>query len=236
VDGGERQDGRGQPRQKHFRPRAGAKTIVSSDPEIFLGVLLLAAGGSRRMGQPKLLLPWGTTTVLGHLIQQWEKSGARQIGVVCAAGVAELQNELDRLGFPKENRIFNPAPERGMFSSIQCAAAWPGWNADLTHWMITLGDQPHLRRETLESLLSFGAANPRNICQPLRNGRPRHPVLLPKPAFAALKERSASDLRQFLESRADELAGVEVADAGLDFDIDTPADYQRAREWSFKSG
>ena len=55
-------------------------------------------------------------------------------------------------------------------------------------------------------------------------------------AFAALKEPSASDLKQFLESRADELAGVEVADAGLDFDIDTPADYQRAREWYFKSG
>ena len=37
-----------------------------------VGVVILAAGRSRRMGKPKLLLPWGETSVLGHLIRQWE--------------------------------------------------------------------------------------------------------------------------------------------------------------------
>ncbi|HOW79579.1 MAG TPA: NTP transferase domain-containing protein, partial [Verrucomicrobiota bacterium] len=74
-----------------------------------LGVVLLAAGRSARMGKPKLLLPWGGTSVLGHLIRQWQSLGAAQLSVVCAAGDSALAAELDRLGFPAENRILNPA-------------------------------------------------------------------------------------------------------------------------------
>ena len=109
----------------------------------FLGVVLLAAGRSTRMGKPKLLLPWGRTSVLGHLIKQWKALGAKQIAVVCAPDDGAMRVELDRLGFPVQDRIINPAPDRGMFSSIQCAAQWSGWQAALTHWAIVLGDQPH---------------------------------------------------------------------------------------------
>ncbi len=187
------------------------------------------------MGRPKLLLPWGTTTVLGHLIAQWQETGAQQIAAVCAADAPPTQLELDRLGFPLENRVFNPAPGRGMFSSVQCAAHWRGWKSDLTHWVITLGDQPHLRQATLRALLDFAAAQPEKICQPLRHGHRRHPVVLPGSTFAALKNTSATDLKQFLQSRANELAGFEADDPGLDFDMDEPADYERARQFYFKT-
>ena len=110
-----------------------------------VGVVILAAGRSRRMGRPKLLLPWAKTTVLGHLLGQWQTFGAKQVAVVCAVGDQAIQGELDRLGFPAANRIFNPAPDRGMFSSVQCAAQWAGWQQGLTHWAIVLGDQPLVR-------------------------------------------------------------------------------------------
>src|ERR1017187_2577463 len=108
-----------------------------------VGVIILAAGRSARMGRPKLLLPWGGTSVLGHLIEQWQALRAMQIGVVCAARDQAMQAEFDRLSFANDSRIYNPAPEHGMFSSIQCATQWPGWQAALTHWAIVLGDQPH---------------------------------------------------------------------------------------------
>src|SRR6266699_557070 len=119
------------------------------------GAVILAAGASSRMGKSKLVLPWGKTTVLGHLIRQWQQVGAKQIAVVRAADDNAIGAELDRLNFPVANRIMNPQPERGMMSSIQCAAAWPGWNGPLTHWVIVLGDQPHLRQETLRELVEF---------------------------------------------------------------------------------
>jgi molybdenum cofactor cytidylyltransferase len=196
---------------------------------ITFAAVILGAGSSSRMGKPKLLLPWGSTSVLGHLWQSWKESGASQVAVVCAANAADVHAELDRLGFPRENRIFNPEPQRGMFSSIQCAAAWSGWKRELTQWAITLGDQPHLKRQTIESLLDCGAANPDKICQPLQNGRPRHPVLLPRWAWTALAGTRAKDLKAFLRLHAKDFVGFDANDPGLDLDLDVPEDYERAR-------
>lgn len=194
-----------------------------------VGAIILGAGRSQRMGRPKLLLPWNATSVLGHIIAQWQSLEVRQIAVVYAADAHEVEEELDRLRLAAHNRILNPAPERGMFSSIQCAAAWQGWTGELTHWILALGDQPQLRMETLRALLEFGSNHPNNICQPLRHGHRKHPVWLPRQAFAALKNSSASDLKEFLETHPGELAGFESDDEGLELDLDTPEDYERAK-------
>ena len=50
------------------------------------GVVILGAGASTRMGRPKLLLPWGDTSIIGHLLGQWRGLGARPIAVVCRPG------------------------------------------------------------------------------------------------------------------------------------------------------
>jgi molybdenum cofactor cytidylyltransferase len=192
------------------------------------GVVILAAGASSRMGKPKLLLPWGGTSVLGHLVGQWRALGAGQIATVSAAGDQAVTTELDRLGFLVVNRVVNPTPEHGMFGSVQCAARWVGWNADLTHWTIVLGDQPHLRRETLRALLNFAGAHSSQVSQPSRHGRPRHPVVLPKTVFNELKDSRADTLKEFLQSLPSGPALCEMDDPGLDFDVDTPADYEQA--------
>ena len=92
-----------------------------------LGVVILGAGASARMGRPKLLLPWRDTTVIGQLLAQWREIGAGQIAMVLRANDDALEAELDRLNFSRSDRIENPQPERGMFSSIVCAANWDGW-------------------------------------------------------------------------------------------------------------
>src|SRR5437660_1558556 len=193
-----------------------------------LGVILLAAGASSRMGKPKMLLPWGHTSVLGHLIAQWQKMAAEQIVVVTAANDQLIEKELDRLGFPDQSRILNPSPELGMFSSIQCAAGWPNWKPDLTHWVIALGDQPHLREETLRALLTLSTTHPEAICQLSRQGRPRHPVLLPAHAFLRLQNSKHHNLKDFLRDLPLQFAFAESEDAGLDVDIDHPSDYEKA--------
>jgi molybdenum cofactor cytidylyltransferase len=199
-----------------------------NNPAPYLGVIILAAGSSSRMGRPKLLLPWGATSVLGHQIQSWRELGAGQIAVVCADGDAAMQAELDRLSFQASERIHNPQPEQGMFGSIRCAAQWPGWSAKLTHWAISLGDQPHLCMETLRALHQFSATQPDRVCQPRHLGHLRHPVILPKEIFWQLAQTSAPTLKEFLKTIPREIAACDIGDAGLDFDIDTPADYERA--------
>jgi len=192
------------------------------------GAIILAAGRSRRMGRPKMLLPWGKTSVLGHLLAQWLRLGSEQIAVVCATGDRGLAAELDRLDFPADQLIANPSPGRGMFSSIQCAARWPGWKPSVTHWAIALGDQPQLHFETLEATLALAAAKPDKVCQPSRGGRRRHPVILPKAVWALLVEATAPTLKEFLESLDCQVASFESNDPGLDLDLDTPEDYEKA--------
>jgi len=180
------------------------------------------------MGKPKLLLPWGNTSILGHLVHQWLELRATQIALVLAAANSPVSPELDRLGFSKTDRIPNPAPERGMFSSIQCAAQWAAWNPAVTHLAIALGDQPQVRMDTLRSLASFAAANPQQVCQPARNGRGKHPVILPLPLFRQLANSTAENLKQFLLGSGAPLARFDADDDGLDFDLDLPDDYEKA--------
>jgi len=195
-----------------------------------LGVVILAAGASSRMGRPKLLLPWQDTTVIGHIILQWQELGASQIVIVHRPNDAPLLGELDRLNFPGQNRVENPQPERGMFSSILCAAGWNGWGAEIRSRAIVLGDQPHLRFDTLRSLLEFHALHSDAICQPLFGGHERHPVILPHGVFDALKASKAETLKDFLKLNSCPAVQYPVEDCGLALDMDTPEDYKRIKD------
>jgi CTP:molybdopterin cytidylyltransferase MocA len=185
-----------------------------------LGVIILAAGASS--------LPWRGTSVAGHLISQWRQLGAAQIAIVCRPGDAALNAELDRVAFPKHDRIENPNPQRGMFSSLLCAANWNGWKSALSVWAITLGDQPHLRTSTLAALLRFQYEHADAICQPAYDGRARHPVLLPKAAFDELKQTRAETLKEFLQQTPCPIASCALDDPGLALDLDSPEDYAKA--------
>jgi CTP:molybdopterin cytidylyltransferase MocA len=193
-----------------------------------LGVIILGAGASSRMGRPKLLLPWKGTTIIGHLIRQWRELGAGQIAVVHRPDDAPLAAELDRVDFPAQDRIANPLPERGMFSSIVCAADWGGWQPEIGAWAIVLGDQPHLRPETLRALLEFHSAHVDAICQPEFDGRARHPVILPRQAFDGLKGSAAGTLEIFLKLVPCRRVQCAMNDSGLALDMDVPQDYKRA--------
>jgi molybdenum cofactor cytidylyltransferase len=137
---------------------------------------------------------------------------------------------LDRLNFPHVNRIENPEPERGMFSSIVCAAHWNGWRSDISNWTVVLGDQPHLQTATLRHLLEFSAQNQEAICQPVFGGRTGHPVILPRTVFGELKKTGAATLKDFLKLAAPPSVRCPVTDAGLSLDMDTPEDYERLHD------
>jgi len=180
------------------------------------------------MGAPKMLLRWGRTSVLGHLVAQWKTLGARQVAVVCAVNDQSVRAELDRILLPERDRIFNPAPEGDMFSSIQCAARWAGWESSLTNWAIVLGDQPHLSEGTLQALIDYCAAHPRSICQPRYAGHRHHPVFLPKSILAAAASTKAANLKEFLQTMGAETLLCELDDPALALDIDRPEDYRLA--------
>ncbi|HUR45795.1 MAG TPA: nucleotidyltransferase family protein [Candidatus Saccharimonadales bacterium] len=193
--------------------------------EIAIGVIILAAGASTRMGEPKLLLRWGDTTMLGQVVRVWKCLRPEQIAVVHGAGDTPITEELDRLAIQAWDRIPNANPGEGMFSSVRCAALWKGWQTKLTHWAIVLGDQPHLDAALLAAVICYAERHPKMIVQPGLRGRPRHPVILPLEEFLELRQSKEPTLKAFLEKRKVKL--YELENDSLDFDIDTPDDYQR---------
>jgi molybdenum cofactor cytidylyltransferase len=85
-----------------------------------LAVVILAAGRSSRMGRTKTLLPWGDSTVIDHIIQQWRSLSAGQIAVAIDSSNEALRDLL--VSIPEIFTITNPHPDFGMFSSIQTAS------------------------------------------------------------------------------------------------------------------
>jgi len=194
---------------------------------------ILAAGESRRMGAPKLCLPWKETTVLGHLLAQWREAGAEKILVVHPPEQdAPVVRELDRLGVLAGERTPTLAFERGMMGSVVTAACRAEQDPALSHLVIALGDQPHLRPETLRAFLHLCTDSPGKLVRVVHEGKPGHPLALPAGLFADLSTTSCATLRDFLGQQEIPVVDLTTHDSGVLFDMDTPDDYTRSSRLS----
>jgi len=203
------------------------ENCVLNEASVVFGVVILAAGASTRMGSCKLLLPWGDKTILTHLLDQWRRAGAAQIAPVIDPSNELLREALAHAGFSSFDWIENRSPQLGMFSSLQEASRWTGWVSTLTHWIISLGDQPHIQISTLCLLLDAARKNPTRICQPTLHGHAAHPIVLPARNFRELAQSEMADLRTYIRTCEALRLRLAVEDAGVSEDLNTPEDYAR---------
>ncbi len=218
---------------------------VSSEPLPAAATAVVpAAGASRRMGRPKLLLPYGDGTVLGALIGALRAAGASPIVVVAAAADADLRAwcaaataaaaTADDGGLTV---ALNAAPERGMLSSILAGLAALGGGVEVAGrgvpLLVSPGDLPALRPGTVVELLRRREATGAGLAVPVHRGRRGHPLAV---APALIPEIEVLDpgrgLRQLLDLHPGDLLSVEVDDPGCVADLDTPEDYERLRAGS----
>ncbi|AWT60129.1 MAG: Molybdenum cofactor cytidylyltransferase [Candidatus Moanabacter tarae] len=194
-----------------------------------LGVAILAAGQSTRMGKQKLLLPWCNSTILGHLITLYRTLPTSQITAVYTRGNSAVRNELERNAIPSPNWIENPKISPEMYSSVLCAIRWKGWSNRITHIAIVLGDQPQIRKATIFQLTQFSRKNPESICQPQYKEKRCHPVILPLSTARSMASRNFIHLKEALEAYKHLILPFPSQDSGLINDIDTPKDYLEQR-------
>jgi molybdenum cofactor cytidylyltransferase len=154
-----------------------------------LSAIVLAAGLSQRMGQPKVLLPWGDTTVLGKVVGALAQAGLNEILVVTGAAREAVEVEVYRLAAGAPVRaIYNPGYERGeMLSSIQAGVsslAQTGWAAGArieirpVATLIALGDQPQARPESVRQILEAFGRSRSALILPSYERRRGHPWLV----------------------------------------------------------
>jgi CTP:molybdopterin cytidylyltransferase MocA len=195
-----------------------------------VAAVILAAGAGRRLGGvAKALLPHPAGSYLAAIAATARAAGCVDAVVVVGAPFSDpVAAHARRLGL--RVRV-NPAPERGMASSVAlgfaaiaggpAAAAWL-WPVD--HPAVTAATLRRLIEALGEVLGGAPGAGGVEVARPCHRGRGGHPPLIARavwPALAACADR-ADGARGVL--RAARVVAVEVDDPGVIHDVDTPAD------------
>jgi CTP:molybdopterin cytidylyltransferase MocA len=172
------------------------------------------------MGTPKAFLHLKGKTFLQWAIGLLESAPCEQIVVVCPPGRQEAFKE----NLPGSVLVLeNPLPDRGMLSSL---AIGMGAAADeATHALVTLVDTPLIAPGTVARLLTQSHGRPDHVVVPTHNGEPGHPIVIPRALWSPMTHwQGPMGARGFLISNPSLVLHVDVPDAGVLRDFDTPED------------
>src|SRR5215510_6115321 len=195
----------------HENPKRGRSTISA---------LVLAAGSSQRMGQPKQLLPLGETTLLGHVLTTVRQANVDEIVLVLGFAAEEIQRQIATAGL---RVVINPEYQRGMGTSLRTALSAASLKADGA--LVILADQPFVQPATLSRMIEYHRSHRPQIVIPMYKGFRGNPVLLDRSVFAELKNLNGDvGCRAIFGSHAEQIRKVAVDDPGILLDVDTPDD------------
>jgi molybdenum cofactor cytidylyltransferase len=190
-----------------------------------IAALILAAGQSKRMGQPKMLLPWGETTVLGQVVNTFKAAGVEDL-LVITGGAKEQVETL--VGDSAQTR-FNPNYADGeMLSSLMVGLAEV--KPEVEAVLVGLGDQPQVQERSVRLVVEEYTKSGASLIVPSFQMRRGHPWLVTRPHWGEILRMSPPETpRDFLNRHANEIRYVEVNDPGILKDLDTPEDYLKSR-------
>lgn len=195
-----------------------------SDAQI--GAIVLAAGRSQRMGQPKMLLPWGDTTVIGQVVHTLAQAGLHQIVVVTGGWRRQVEAALHA---SPAHVVYNPRyMEDQMALSLQVGLA--SLPAETDAALIALGDQPQMQPAVVRQVMQAYQESRAPLVFPSYHLRRGHPWIMARSLWEELLAgATARTLRELLQPYADRIRYVVVQDDTILRDLDTPADYHRER-------
>jgi molybdenum cofactor cytidylyltransferase len=190
-----------------------------TDPRARTCGLVLAAGGSRRLGQPKQLLPYGGQPLLGHTLDTARGCGFDQLLCVLGGAAEDVRAAVD---LSRTQIVENTDFGEGCSSSI--AAALGAVDADIDVLVLLLGDQPGVTPATVATLLAGRGDATLAACR-YDDGR-GHPLAFARRVFGDLTQlHGDKGVWKLMDRRADEVADVPV-DGRIPLDVDTWEDYE----------
>ncbi|MFC1909414.1 NTP transferase domain-containing protein [Chloroflexota bacterium] len=187
-----------------------------------ISVILLAAGESKRMGQPKLLLPLGKTTILEQTVDNYLNSEASEVIVVAGSGVEEITRLLS---CRPVKVVVNPAYRQGMSTSIITGLNSIDDSARAV--MLALADQPLIDSRIIDHLIQEFNNHNKGISIPTHHGRRGHPVIFSiRYQEELLRLKGDMGGRQIIRTHSDDVLEVAIDSESITVDIDNISDYQ----------
>jgi molybdenum cofactor cytidylyltransferase len=185
----------------------------------FVTGLVLAAGGSKRLGRPKQLLPYGAGSLLEHVLAVARACEFDQRLCVIGGGGPDVREQVDLGDFTV---VLNEHFGEGCSSSIAAALASVDERAEVL--VLMLGDQPGVTPATVSALLAGRRGAPLAACE-YSNGR-GHPLAFDRSTFPELADlHGDKGVWKLLERRAADVLDVAI-DGPIPLDVDTWEDYE----------
>ena len=190
-----------------------------------ISAIILAAGQSKRMGQPKMLLPWGKSTVIEHVISTFLSAGTEDLIVVTGGARKLVEAIVSQYPVRKIHNRDYAAGE--MLSSIQCALRAMPDRAQAA--LIGLGDQPQLEEKNVRLIHQEFRVSQPSLIVPSFQMRRGHPWLIARPLWnEILGLKPPASPRDFLTRHANEIHYVSVDTPSILADLDTQEDYEKS--------
>ncbi len=186
--------------------------------------IVLAAGGSTRLGSPKQLLGYGGRTLLRRAAETALATGCRPVIVVLGSGADRLRSELTGLDV---RVVENPDWQRGMGGSVRLGMAALVGHEETDAVLLTLCDQPLVGAVELRQLTdAWGKGGACSITAAAYHGTLGVPAVLGREHFAELAALpDASGAKPILQRHAGQVIPVPMPEAAVD--IDTREQYER---------
>ena len=185
--------------------------------------IILAAGESKRMAQPKLLLPFGDKTIIETVLDNAASSKANYSLVVTGGFMEKIKKKSKH--FPALT-IFNSDYKQGMLSSVQMGFRSLPEGAQAA--IVLLGDQPSVSHSVIDKIIGAYSLTLKGILLPTYKKERGHPVLFDmkyKSEIAALNKEEG--LRSLVYNHPKDVFEVPVNTSSILRDIDDMKDYKR---------
>jgi molybdenum cofactor cytidylyltransferase len=187
-----------------------------------LGVVL-AAGGSTRMGRPKQLAELDGRPLLAHVLAAVDDAPVDRV-VVALGGAADEVLDRVELGRAEPLVVEGWAAGMGHVLASVLARAGGDWEAVV----VLLGDQPLVPGRAVARVVEAWRARAGPMVTATYDGRPGHPKLFDRRLLPDLLRLTGdTGARDLLAAHPDRVHRVEVGDLGSDADIDVEADLER---------
>jgi molybdenum cofactor cytidylyltransferase len=191
---------------------------------MMLVAAILAAGESRRMGSPKVLVPFKGVSFVQHLVNATRHSRIGTTRIVLGAGADEIGSQL---GVDQSMILVNPDWERGQLSSVQAVIrSLP----DGTEGMILCPvDHPLVSANLIAQLIHQFDANGAPIVLPAFRGKRGHPVIFRASLYPELLAASPDvGARQVVWAHPQEIEEVPTEEEGVVLNLNDPEILKKA--------
>jgi len=199
--------------------------------------IVLAAGESRRMGSPKMTLPYEGVTIIERVLENVLASDVEKVVTVLGSNREEVLKVIEKFHV---QHCFNNNFKDGMLSSVKCGFEFlPG---DFRAAMVFLGDQPMVETTVINKMIKAYNESGKGILVPVFENKRGHPLIADKKYRDEIINLDDSEgLKGLLRSHPDDLLEVDTENPSVLKDIDTREDYNNqinktSQTWKRQSG